>query len=170
MHGTVHDRKSSDLLINAVVTPVVIEDPYGDKIEILRSIRDDVLAAMLSRQHIEQHQYEAGRLWEKYYEQAQIGGVSAIDPTKEAVDGGRMREPLTDVQVSAFHKLDEARRELGRFGHGLVMDILGHRRTVVQAAERRNCWTEADRRFIARSFRNSLDSMAVIWSLASARK
>lgn len=167
---TIHDRKSADLPINAVVVPFVIDDPYsdsGEKIEVLRSIRNDILAGMLSRRHIEPHQYEAGRLWEKYFEQAQIGGLSAIDPTREVVDGGKMREPITDIQVSAFRKLNEARTELGRFGHSLVMDILGLRCSLIQAAERRNCWTETDRKFIARSFRNSLDGLAVLWQLAS---
>jgi hypothetical protein len=125
-----HDRRSIDLLANARVALAVVDDPLepGAKLQVFRSTRDDVLAEMLSRREIDQAQYDAGRLYEKFAEQAEIGNVQAIDPGKEAVDGGRGYEGITDAQIDAVRRLSEAARVLGMRGEGLVRFVLISRR------------------------------------------
>jgi hypothetical protein len=65
-----------------------------------------------------------GRHWQAAYENAEIGGVRAIDPGKEAVDGGRLPEVLTDQQRRAVVDLKNARLALGPEGNQLVIDVL----------------------------------------------
>lgn len=122
---TPHNRQATDLLRNAVVAPVVVDDPYerGAKISTVRSIRDDILAEMLSRGEIDQAQFDAGRKYERYAEEAEIGNVQAIDPRKEAVDG-RGYEGITDRQIDAVRALSEAARVLGAKGELVVRTVL----------------------------------------------
>jgi hypothetical protein len=127
---TPHDRRATDLLRNAQVAPVIVDDPYsrGDKIAVVRSLRDDILAEMLSRGEIDQAQFDAGRKYERYAEQAEIGNVQAIDPRKEAVDGGRGYEGITDAQIDAVRALSEAARVLGAKGELVVRTVLIERK------------------------------------------
>ena len=99
----VHDRRSTDLVRNASVAIVEVDDPYaiepGGKITVLRSLRDDPLARMSAAKQIDSAQFEAGRAWQADYEEAEVGGASAIDPTKEAVDGGKPPEMPRDIEI-----------------------------------------------------------------------
>lgn len=123
----VHDRRSTDLLKNAMVAIDTVKDPYGqngERIAVVRSIRDDILAEMKARGEIDQAQFDAGRLYEKYAEQAEIGSVQAIDPRKEAVDGGRGYDGISDRQIDAVRCLSEAARVLGAKGELVVRTVL----------------------------------------------
>src|SRR4051794_30810150 len=83
MKDKIFDRMASDLPINSVVAPTVVQDGLGDYIRVLRSVRDDPLAGMMSRKQIDAAQFEAGRLWQQYREDSEIGGARAIDTTRE---------------------------------------------------------------------------------------
>lgn len=127
----VHDRRSSDLPINSMVAVAIVKDPYdpnGGRITTFRSIRDDILAEMFAKEEIDQAQYDAGRKYERYAERAEIGNVKAIDPGKEAVDGGMGYGGITDEQIDAVRCLSEAARVLGAKGEGVVRTILIDRR------------------------------------------
>src|SRR4051812_17160014 len=112
----VHDRQATDLLRNAQVSPIEVDDPMalepGDKIVTLRSIRNDPLAALHAHKHIDEAQYQGGRAFQADWEQAERGPC-AIDPSKEFVDGGQMPEPITEGQRKAVLRLNRAERELG---------------------------------------------------------
>lgn len=170
---TVHDRKASELPINAVVSIAIVDDPYsdkGEKIEVLRSIRDDPLEGMKARRQVDDAQYLAGREWQKFNEQACVGSIRAIDPTKEAVDGGQMPEPITDKQIKAFHQLYEADRELGAAGKTLVRDILGFDRLSIAAAAAKHGFSgEREINYIGRRFRECLETLAKLWGFAGKR-
>ena len=173
MTETVHDRMSHDLPINAVVSVAIVADPYsdcGEKIKVLRSVRDDPLAGMLSRGQIDQAQFEAGRKWQFFAEQCEIGAVQAIDPGKEYVDGGKAREPITDRQIVAFRAISESQQCLGQFGSDLVKDILGRRRTVREAAESRGRFTKYGWEQTGREFRANLEKLAVLWGYATKER
>ncbi|MDE2099591.1 MAG: hypothetical protein KGL39_20230 [Patescibacteria group bacterium] len=165
----IHERLSSDLPINSVVSVAIVDDPYGEKgekIQVLRSVRDDVLAGMYAREQIDDAQLAAGRKWQQYRELAEIGSIQAIDPTKEAVDGGKIREPLTDTQIFAFKQLDAAREELGKDGSLLVFDILALRWSIQKAANNRGMWKDIEINYVGRRFRECLESLAKLWGLA----
>jgi hypothetical protein len=164
----VYERLSRDLPSNAMVVPVEVADPYeiGAKLLVMRSLRDDPLARMLARAQIDEAQFAAGRLWQRHHENSEIGGVSAIDPQREAVDGGRIPEPITDRQIKAIQKLTEADRELGREGAAIVRMILGNRYGIAQVASIHGDGTEREIWYIGRRFRASLDILAKLWGLA----
>jgi hypothetical protein len=169
LKNIVHDRTSRDLLRNAQVTPVEVDDPYeeGAKIVVLRSTRHDPLADMMAKRQIDQCDYVAGRHWQAAWENAEIGGVRAIDPTWEAVDGGRLPELLTDTQRRAAQDLRAARETLGREGHQLVCDVLGSGMSITQAACNRGLSSEADRKYTGRRFRECLSTLAIRFGYAN---
>src|SRR3569833_1982878 len=86
----IHDRRAKAPKIAGAITAVV-DDPYGtipgEKIAVTRAIRDDPLAEFHARKQIDDAMMAAGRTWHQHHENSEIGGVRAIDPTKEAVDG-----------------------------------------------------------------------------------
>jgi hypothetical protein len=117
-----HDRRSRDLPRNAEVATVEIDDPLalepGDKIVALRSIRNDPLGRLHSHRQIDEAQYQGGRAFQDDWEKAERG-PRAVDPTREYVDGGQAREPITEGQRKAVLRLNRIERELGRrFGAG----------------------------------------------------
>lgn len=167
----IHQRLSDDLPINSRVAITIVADPYsriGEQIQVLRSTRDDPLAGMHSRAQIDDAMMAAGRKWQELYECSQIGGIGAIDPGKEAVDGGRFPEPISDRQIKAFRKLNEARLELGGEGYHLIVEILGSRVSIADAACVRGYQSKDGKAYIGRRFRECLNTLAVHWGFAQA--
>src|SRR5260221_11947527 len=128
----VHDRRSRDLLRNAEVAAVEVDDPFGldpgDKIVTLRSIRNDPLGRLHTHRQIDEAQYQGGRAFQSDWEKAERG-PQAVDPTREYVDGGQRREPITEGQRKAGPRLQPAHRALGAprsaLGDGGVILLLG---------------------------------------------
>lgn len=165
----IHDRKAQDLLRNAQVAADEVDDPYeaGGKIVVLRSTRHDPLFDLKAKGMIDQCDYVAGRHWQAAWENAEIGGVRGIDPSKEAVDGGRIPEVLTDVQRRAVQDLKAARGALGAEGERLVRDVLAEGLSIGQAALRRGLASESDRKYLGKRFRECLSTLAVRFGYAT---
>jgi hypothetical protein len=148
------------------------ENPYRhagaqQRIVVAFATRDDPLRAMLARGQIDTAQFQAGRLWQQYDEQAEIGTLKAIDTTKEPVDGGgSYPEPITDRQREAVGALSEARSHLGSFGSKLVASVLGRRLSIVQAASERGLTTNRGVNYLSKRFVECLETLAVLWKLA----
>src|SRR2546422_3508463 len=72
-----HDRRSRDLLRNAEVATVEVDNPLalepGEKIVALRSIRNDPLGRLHSHRQIDEAQYQAGRAFQNDWEKAERG-------------------------------------------------------------------------------------------------
>jgi hypothetical protein len=118
---------------------------------------------MLARGSIDLAQYAAGREWQRYWEDAQIGTVRAIDPTREPVDGkGPQRSPYTEKQREAMSELRSVMAKLGYEGNRLVRDILGDRMPLELAAQHRG----RSRKYIGLRFRETLETMAKVWGFA----
>jgi hypothetical protein len=167
----IYERLAADLPMNAQVVPEVVDDPYAlpgqiDKSRVLRSVRDDPLAGMKARGQIDSAQFEAGRLWQQYREDSEIGGAQAIDTTKEAVDGGRFKEPDLTKLSRALRELRAANDDLGAYGASLIEDILGRRMSIAEVAQARNMSRELEVKYIGRRFRECLESLAKLWGFA----
>src|ERR1700682_6795818 len=123
----VHARRSKDLPRNAEVAAVEVDDPLGlepgEKIVTLRSLRNDPLGKLHSHRHIDEAQFQGGRAFQDDWEKAERG-PGAVDPTREYVDGGQAREPITERQRKAVLRLNRAERELGAAGSRLVEEGL----------------------------------------------
>lgn len=169
----VHDRRSTDLLRNAQVTPVEVEDPMalepGATILVMRSTRNDVLAAMKCRGHIDQAQFLAGREYQGDFETVEEG-PRAIDTTKEAVDGGRIPEPYSEKRSKATKRLERADRALGTDGEKVVRAALLNGYTMEQIALINNRIGKSWAEYYGRFFRDCLDCIAEVYGFAMERK
>lgn len=148
----------------------MVDDPMevGAKINAVRALRNDPLAGLHSRRFIDEAQYQAGRAFQHDFETAERG-PRAIDPSKEAVDGGRMPEPITEGQRKAAKSLAKIYRVIGQSGSALAHDVLIHGRTVEQIGKSRAMTSETELKYLGRRFRECLDEMAVIYGLAMKR-
>lgn len=165
----VHDRRSTDLLRNAQVAAIEIDDPMalepGDKIMAFRSMRDDPLARLHDRKHIDEAQYHAGRAFQHDFEIAERG-PQAIDPSKEFVDGGKMPEPITEEQRKAVVRLNRAEGKLGADGSALTHDVLIQGKTVSLIAASRGLAGERWQKYFGMRFRECLETLAVVYGFA----
>lgn len=179
----IYDRTGADLPINAVVSDVIVDDPLetGAKLKVMRSLRDDPLGRLHSRDQLRspeeteadrktgrntgQARYEAGLIWLEYFEKAAIGNIRAIDTTKESVDGGELPDPLTETQRKAMKKLAEASRALGQDGEAILRDFLIGRLSMAQIATRRGYSERAGKEYIGRRVRECLERLAQHWGL-----
>jgi hypothetical protein len=168
-----HDRRSRDLLRNAEVATVEVDNPLaldpGDKIVVLRSTRSDPLGRLHSHHQIDEAQYQAGRAFQSDWEKAERG-PRAVDPTREYVDGGQTREPITEGQRKAVLRLNRAERELDADGSAIVHDVLVHGMTMQQIGERRGLTTQRWKDYFARRFCECLDCLAVLYGFATPKR
>jgi hypothetical protein len=168
--ATAHDRRSRDLPHNAEVATIEVDDPLalepGDKIVTLRSIRNDPLARLHSHRQIDEAQYRGGRAFQDDWEKAERG-PRALDPSREYVDGGQFREPITERQRMAVLRLNRAERELGADGSALVHEILILGMTMEQVGLRRGLRSQRWIDYFARRFRECLDRLALMYGFAA---
>ena len=166
-----HDRRSQDFLRNAEVAAVEVDDPLamepGEKIVALRSIRNDPLGRLHTHRQIDEAQYQGGRAFQNDWEKAERG-PRAVDPTREYVDGGQTREPITEGQRQAVVRLNRVERELGADGTALVHDVLVLGMTMEQVGERRGLRTQRWKDYFARRFQECLDRLALIYGFATS--
>jgi hypothetical protein len=169
----IHDRRAQDLLRNAEVAAVEVDDPLGldpgDKIVTLRSIRNDPLARLHSHRQIDEAQYAGGRAFQEDWERAERG-PQAVDPTREYVDGGQAREPITERQRKAVLRLNRIERELGADGSALVHEVLVLGMTMEQIGQRRALPGQRWIDYFAKRFRECLDRLALIYGFATEKR
>jgi hypothetical protein len=167
----VHDRRSQNLPRNAEVAAVEVDDPLGlepgDKIVTLRSIRNDPLARLHSHHQIDEAQYRGGRAFQNDWERAERG-PRAVDPTREYVDGGQAREPITEGQRKAVLRLNRAERDLGADGSALVHEVLILGMTMEQVGQRRGLCSQRWKDYFARRLCECLDRLALIYGFSTA--
>jgi hypothetical protein len=169
-NAKIHDRKATDL-VHSQVGPVIVEDPYeaGGKIVAFRSLRDDTLAYMHQHRQIDDAQFRAGRDWQRDLELSEVGGAKAIDPTREAVDGGGFAySGVTDGQSKALASLSRAARALGMEGEAIIRDVLGSHLSLAAAAIKRGLTSERERAYLGSRFREALETLALVYGYAMA--
>lgn len=164
-----HDRRSTDTLAAGDYAPIDVADPFDpeSKITVLRQLRSDPLARLHAHRQIDDAQYHAGRAYQRDWEVAERG-ARAIDPTREAVDGGKLAEPLTDRQARARARLIDIESVIGRKIKTVVDAVLIEGMTVealtISKFQRSGqTWT----RYFGTMFRDGLDMLAVEYKLAS---
>jgi hypothetical protein len=97
-------------------------------------------------------------------------GPRAVDPTREYVDGGHIREPITEGQRKAVLRLNRAQRELGADGSALVHEVLILGMTTEQIGQRRGLHAQRWNDYFARRFRECLDRLALMYGFATERR
>jgi hypothetical protein len=166
----VHDRRAQDLPRNAEVATVEIDNPLGlepgEKIVAIRSIRNDPLARLHSHRQIDEAQYRGGRAFQDDWEKAERG-PRAVDPTREYVDGGQAREPITERQRRAVLRLNRIEHELGADGVVLVHEVLVLGLSMEQVGQRRGLRGQRWMDYFSKRFRECLDRLAQIYGFAT---
>ena len=165
-----YDRRAQDLPLNAEVAPIEVDDPFGteqgDRIVALRSTRNDPLAKLHTHHQIDEAQFRGGRAFQNDWEKAERG-PQAVDLTRERVDGGEMREPITEGQRRAVVRLNRIEHELGADGTALVHEVLILGMTMQQVGERRGLGTQRWKDYLARRFQECLDRLALFYGFAA---
>ncbi|MCC8936070.1 hypothetical protein CI1B_64970 [Bradyrhizobium ivorense] len=168
-----HDRRSQDLPYNAEMATVEVDDPLalepGEKIIALRSVRNDPLGRLHAHRQIDDSQYRGGRAFQGDWEKAERG-PRAVDTTREYVDGGLQREPITEGQREAALRLNRAEHELGADGSMLVHEVLILGMTMEQVGERRGLRTQRWQDYFSRRLRECLDRLALIYGFATPHR
>jgi hypothetical protein len=118
---------------------------------------------------IDEAQYQAGREFQSDFETAERG-PRAIDPSKEAVDGGLAPEPITEAQRRAARQLAVVYRQLGQNGSALVHDVLVHAKTRAQVAASRGLSGKRWEEYFGMRFRECLDCMALIYGFSMEKR
>lgn len=145
--------------------PLAVEP--GEKIIALRSIRNDPLGRLHSHRQIDDAQYRGDRAFQNDCEKAERG-PRVVDMTREYVDGGERREPITEAQRRAVLRLKRVERELGADGSMLVHEVLILGMTIDQIGQRRGLPTQRSRDYFARRLKECLDRLALIYGFAAA--
>lgn len=172
LNAKLHDRRAHDLPFNADVAPMVADDPYepGAKLRVLRSLRNDPLAAMHNAKQIDQAQFVAGRHWQHAFELVEVGGVRAVDLTRERVDGGSIPQAtISDAQIRAFGDLTRATTALGLEGDSMIRDFLGRGLCLRDIAVRRSAHSERERNYIGYRLRECLNTLATEFGYAGKK-
>jgi len=164
----IHDRRSKDVLAAGHHAPIEVDDPYerGGRITVIRQMRGDPLARLHAHGQIDEAQYHAGRAFQRDWETAERG-ARAIDPSKEAVDGGRIPEPLSDQQAAARTRLIEVQRDLGRRLSRVLEAVIIHGLTMEQIAQSK---AQSLIKLQGNLLRTALNELAIIYGLSNARR
>ncbi|MCK1459215.1 hypothetical protein IVB34_12705 [Bradyrhizobium sp. 2] len=160
-----HDRRSTDTLAAGEYATAVVDDPYeqGGKLSTLRQLRNDPLARLHSHRQIDDAQFHAGRAYQNDREVAERG-AQAIDPSKEAVDGGKAPEALTDRQIKARKRLIKIERDLGRRLMSVLEDVLIEGRTIEQVSQSK---AQSVLKLHGGLFRVALNELATIYCFSN---
>jgi hypothetical protein len=170
----VHDRRATDVLaaIQSDISVIEVDDPLerGARNSVVVSLRDDPLRKLKEMQVINHAQFEAGRIWQKYWEQSEIGSVRAPQLQERVQTSGPSGEIINERQVYAAAKLREAMRELGQEGEALIRDILGSRLSIKEAAKRRGLDSDFGARYVGQRFRECLETLAIVFQLVARHR
>jgi hypothetical protein len=152
---------------------IIVDNPYaiepGEKSVAMRTTRNDPLGNLHARKQIDEAQYQAGRAFQSDWEQAERG-PRAIDPSKEAVDGGRMPEAITEGMRKAVVRLNGAQRRLGVDGAAIVQAVLVSGQTCAQVAEARGLRGPNWEKYFGKRFRECLDCLALVYGFAMEKR
>jgi len=156
----------ADILIDADVENPLYERAHdGERwnpktIAVARNLRESTFASLVGRKMLDVQQVSAARKFLGYYEAMGGSGAQAIDYSKEPVDGGGAREAISDRQVEAGIRLNEARQHIGNRHYTIVERIIGEGYTIAQISkDHRERTTNAD------YLKHALDDLCALWGI-----
>lgn len=135
------------------------------KITAAMNLRESPVAMMAAKKHIDQSQLMAANTFRKLWEQMGGAGAGAMDYTREPVDGGGAREPITDRQIDAGLRLKEAQAHIGRRGFDVVQKVCGEGIGVSDLGS-----SHRERTTYADYLKDSLSDLAELWGYQSRAK
>lgn len=152
----------------AEITIIKVEDPnyqrehHGAKgntkdIDVQFNMRESYVGFLFARGLIDAGEKQAGDKIRQAYERMGGKGASAIDYTKEHVDGGQIAQTITDGHLLASATLREALGWLGPEGYDLTLKLAG------ECLWPKDVASNARQEYAGLRFRECLDTLAVNW-------
>lgn len=140
------------------------EKAFPRKVQMPVNVRESAIATLAHKGAINPAQAAAADRFRAYWE-ATGSGARAIDFTREAVDGGRGPQDITDRQMSAGLELKACRALLGEHGYNLVRMCAGERMSFHDF-----CTTRRERETAADMLRIHLTSLAERWGFSMKKQ
>lgn len=155
---------SADLAPHAIPHDAQIIAPDGQRVVVTKTLRDAPLDRLHARKQIDDCLYAAGDWCRALFENFGTDGVRAMDFSKPVIDSGSSNSMLgvTDAQLRAGKRLKNIANFLGAEGFDLVVQVLARRRFIEQIASERGLTSQRDKDFLARRFRECLDTIATL--------
>lgn len=94
------------------------------------NVRESGIATLAAKGLLDMSQVAAADKFRQLWETMGGAGAGAIDYTREHVDGGPAREPITERQTTAGKEINRARILIGKHGFELVTMIAGQRNSL----------------------------------------
>lgn len=122
------------------------------------NLRESPVAMMAAKGHLEAHQVEAAIKFRRLWESLGGSGAGSFDYSREPVDGGGAREPISDRQIDAGIQLKGCRDLLGRRHYDVVSMVAGEGRTIAEIGTSKRA-----RHTLADYLKDALEDLAVHW-------
>jgi hypothetical protein len=127
------------------------------------NLRESPVALMAAKGHLEMHHVQAANKFRKLWERLGGSGAGSFDYSREPVDGGGAREPITDTQIEAGLILKLCQTVIGTRAFRIVEAVCGEGRSIADISpSKREKTTNAD------YLRNALDDLASHWGYKTA--
>lgn len=153
-----------------------IENPYFNpnhepgstnprRIVVVKNLRESAVETLYARRKLDDAQKQAADKFRAIWERCGGAGSSAMDYTREVVDGGGPRDPISERQVDAGRELGRCRTLLGARSYDLVCKVCGQGYSLSDLSR-----SNRDRTTAADNLRAALDDLGIMWGLASRPK
>lgn len=132
------------------------------RIRASKNLRESAIETLFARGKLDEAQKKAGDRFRAVWEAGGGAGTAAMDYSRTHVDGGGMRDPLSERQVDASKELATCRVVLGVRNFALVCKVCGQGLSFGDiSTDQRTKLTMAD------NLRDSLDDLARMWGIVS---
>lgn len=129
------------------------------------NLRESPIAMMAAKGHLEPHQVEAAIKFRRLWEALGGSGAGSFDYSREPVDGGGASESITDRQIDAGFKLEEARKHIGTRCFAIVEKVAGEGVPVSTLGS-----SHREKTTLADYLRNALDDLSDLWGMKTKTK
>lgn len=129
------------------------------------NLRESPIAMMAAKGHLEVHQVEAAVKFRRLWEALGGAGAGSFDYSREHVDGGGVREPITDRQIDAGQKLKSCQMHIGIRAFGIVEKVAGEGVPISKLGS-----THREKTTLADYLRHALDDLADLWGMKTRAK
>lgn len=174
---TVEERTHNDLgHRHADIRMVEIDNPHFSRthtgspgnpktIPAAMNVRESAITLMYSKRLIEAHHVEAANKFRRYWEMLGGAGAGSFDYSREPVDGGGVREPITERQINAGLSLKLCQSVIGRKAYQIVERVCGEGCTIAEISpSHREKTTNMD------YLRDALDALSEHWGCQTKRR
>lgn len=130
------------------------------KIKAQLNIKESAIVTLAVRKHIDEAQLAAANRFRMLFEAMGGAGAGSFDYSREPVDGGGSREPLTDRQIQAGLELKRCRELLGMRSYDVVSKIAGQGFAIQELAK-----AHRERTTLTDYLKDGLTDLAIEWGM-----